>query len=287
MKKLSIVQLLSLSSVVLLTLLLIWIHRPCLQSTVSLINNDCEQSLIESDGFICESKSVWNERKQIFQSQNKENMIRHPDTFFFLTNWEPTFHCSHTRRIGASGDGGKWVCDPYRLKSQHNCLIYSVGSSGDFSFEIEMKKLLPHCDIHSFDKNLYSCPKNICTFHQVTFGNGIYPNRSKIWQSIVEELNHKNRLIDILKIDIEGGEYTFFPVLLNSEKSALPRQILVEVHPVNVSIIHDFFDRFRDNHYVISIKENNLLAGPYFFEYAFLKLNPRFFVQSHDNNIHR
>lgn len=280
MKRLSRSQVLSLLFVVLFSFLLIWIYQSCSISTVSFTSSDCKQSLIESDGFICESDFVWNERKHIFHSADKINMVKHPDTFFFLTNWEPTFHCSHARRVGSRGDGGKWICDPYRLKLRHDCLIYSVGSSGDFSFEIEMKTLMPHCEIHAFDKNPYLCPKNICTFYQVTFGDGIQPKNSKNWLTIVQELNHTNRSIDILKIDIEGGEYSFFPLLLNSEKNAFPRQILVELHPVNVTIIHDFFDQMRNNHYVIFIKENNLLAGPYFFEYAFLKLNPRFFVKS-------
>jgi len=101
----------------------------------------CELSLFESDGYICESDALWNERKRIFHPENERNKIRYPDTFYFLTNWEPTFHCSHARRIGARGDGGKWICDPHRLKARTDCLIYSVGSSGDFSFEIELKKL--------------------------------------------------------------------------------------------------------------------------------------------------
>jgi hypothetical protein len=279
MKKLSISPAFLLLLVVLLSILLIWIYQSCvpLKTTVSFTNTDCEQSLIETDGFICDSISSWNERKNIFRAQNKENIIRHPDTYFFLTNWEPTFHCSHARRIGARGDGGKWVCDPYRLKSQEDCLIYSVGSSGDFSFEIEMKKFMPHCEIHAFDKNPYPCPTGVCTFHRVTFGDGTEPKDSKNWLTIVQELNHTNRFIDILKIDIEGGEYAFFSLLLKSKKSVFPRQILVELHPKNVTIIYDFFDQFRNNHYVIFIKENNLLGGPYFFEYGFLKLNPLFF----------
>ncbi|CAF1459438.1 unnamed protein product [Rotaria sordida] len=102
------------------------------------------------------------------------------------------------------GDGGKWVCDPYRLKSRLDCLVYSVGSNGDFGFEVNMKKTMPHCEIHTFDQNQYSCPNGICIFHQITFGNGIHPPGSKNWTTIIQELNHTQRKIDILKIDIEG-----------------------------------------------------------------------------------
>jgi len=264
--------------VVLFSLLLIWIYQSFFKSTASPSSIDCKESLLESDGFFCESNFFWNERKRLFHLRDKINLIRNSGEYFFATNWEPTFHCSYPERIGAKGDGGKWICDPCRLKLQHDCLIYSVGSNDDFSFEIEMKKSMPHCEIHTFDKNLYACPTNTCTFHQATFGDGIQPNNSKNWKTILRELNHTNRFIDILKIDIEGNEYTFFSQILNYKKSALPRQIVVELHPKNVTIIHNFFDQMRNHHYVIFMKENNLIAGPYFFEYAFLKLNSRFFV---------
>ncbi|CAF0883088.1 unnamed protein product [Adineta ricciae] len=277
MKKLSSVHAVTLLCVVILLFVLHRIYQSCAKLDSSLANNDCEQSLLESDGFICESKAVWNERKQIHHAQDDLNAVRHPDPVFFSTNWESTFHCSSTRRIGTRGDGGKWVCDSYRLKSQANCLIYSVGSNGDFSFETEIKKLIPHCEVHAFDKNVYSCPTNVCTFHAITFGDGVVPNNSQSWPSIVQELNHTAKTIDILKIDIEGAEYSFFPHLFQSDKRTFPRQILVEVHPTNITIIQGFFDLLRRNNYVIAIKENNLHAGPYFFEYAFLKMNPLFF----------
>jgi hypothetical protein len=278
MKKLSISQLLTLLGAALLSFLLIWNSQFHSKSNIPVINPDCEQSLIESDGYLCEPSSVWNERKLSFHPQNKANIIHLPAPHFFLTNWEPTFHCTHARRIGARGDGGKWVCDPYRLKLQRDCLVYSVGSNGDFSFEKELKKFIPQCEIHAFDKNVYECPMNICTFHEIIFGDGIQPNGSKSWLTIVKELGHTKRSIDILKIDIEGSEYAFFPLLLNSDKKSFPRQILVELHPTNVTLVHNFFEELRKNHYVITIKENNILAGPYFFEYVFLRLNPRFFT---------
>ncbi|CAF2772772.1 unnamed protein product [Rotaria sp. Silwood2] len=295
MSTLSIPPLVQLSILVLLSILFIWIYQSCSQSTVSHstasqsiilpINSGCQQSLVESDEFICEPDSLWNERKHVYHAQDKENMMKRKDAIYFLSNWEPNFHCSHARRIGDMGDGGKWVCDPYRLKSRHDCLVYSVGSRGDFSFENYMKKLMPQCEIHAFDKILYSCPIKTCSFHQIIFGTGIEPNGSKNWMTIIQELNHINRSIDILKIDIEGSEYSFFPLLFNSNKISFPRQILVELHPINVSIVHGFFDLLRNNNYVIFNKENNLLAGPYFFEYGFLKLNPHFFIQSHHSKV--
>ncbi|CAM4849154.1 unnamed protein product, partial [Rotaria magnacalcarata] len=125
-----------------ISILFFWNGQSC-SRTPLLFNNDCRLSLIESDNFICESDAFWNERKTVYQTQDKENMMKRSHNIFFLSNWEPNFHCSHARRIGEMGDGGKWVCDLYRLKARPNCLIYSAGSNGDFSFEVHMKKVMP------------------------------------------------------------------------------------------------------------------------------------------------
>jgi len=240
----------------------------------------CELSLFESDGYICESDAVWNERKRTYHIQDDENMIPHNSSFFFLDNWTQDFHCSNSRRIGSPGEGGKWVCDPYRLKSYPNCLVYSAGSNGEFSFEIEMKNSMPHCEIHTFDTDFHKSPKNVCTFHTLKLGNGAEGSYSKNWTAILHELNHTKRAVDIFKIDIEGGEYEFFPLIFASDQSTFPRQILVELHPTNNFDVHAFFRMLRKNGYVIFSKEQNLLAGQYYFEYSFLKLNKRFFVRS-------
>ncbi|CAF3300652.1 unnamed protein product [Rotaria socialis] len=258
------------------SILFLWNGQLCSPIPL-LVNNDCRLSLIESDNFICESNAVWNERKTVYETQDKENMKKRNSNIFFLSNWEPNFHCSHARRIGQMGDGGKWVCDPHRLKARPNCLIYSAGSNGDFGFEVHMKNVMPHCEIHTFDQRRYTCPQNVCIFHQITFGNGTHPNNSKSWATILEELGHTQRKIDVLKIDIEGGEYSFFSFLMQSSTKSLPQQILVEVHPNKPNNIHAFFELLRKHHYAIFNKEPNLIAGSQFFEYAFFKLNSEFF----------
>jgi hypothetical protein len=242
--------------------------------------NHCSKSLHESDNFICESDELWNERKVLYHIQDKLNMQKPSSSPFFLSNWEPNFHCSHARRIGKMGDGGKWVCDLFRLQNHSDCLVYSAGSHGDFSFESHMKRSLPNCEVHTFDSKLYTCPKDVCVFHQITLGNGTFPRGSKSWPMMVKELGHQNRLVDVFKIDIEGGEYGFFPSVFNISKTPCPRQILVEVHPQAAQTIHGFFELLRANNYVIFNKEPNILAGPKFFEYTFLKLNSRFFQQN-------
>jgi hypothetical protein len=48
--------------------------------------------------------------------------------------YEPTWTCHLERRVGlAHGDGGKWVCGPDRYFAGRDCLVYSVGSNGEYN----------------------------------------------------------------------------------------------------------------------------------------------------------
>jgi hypothetical protein len=246
-------------------------------SSSFITTNNCLKSLIESDNFICESDNLWNERKILYEIQDKLNMDKLPNSKYFFTNWEPNFHCSHAQRVGKMGVGGKWVCDLFRLKSRSDCLIYSTGSEGEFSFEIQMKQFLPNCEIHTFDMSLYKCPNDVCIFHQIILGNGIFPQGSKTWQMIIEELGHKNRLIDLFQINIEGFVYNFIPSIFKLSNNSFPRQILVEMHSNNIPSTREFLELLRRNNYVIFNKEPNLVTGPEYFDFTFLKLNSQFF----------
>ncbi|CAF1086896.1 unnamed protein product [Didymodactylos carnosus] len=235
---------------------------------------DCQLSLSESDNYFCETNTDWNERKRVYNMQNKRNLLKIKHSIFFLTNWEPNFQCTFERRIGKIGDGGKWVCDPNRLENKKSCLVYSAGSNGDFSFEKDLKSLLPHCEIHTFDRGIFKCPKHVCNYHQALIGNGI--NGTETIEMLMEKLNHQERELDILKIDIEGSEYPLFTQMFNpnSTNKVYPRQILFEIHIGRKQsyVTHRLFDYLRQRGYAIFHKEPNLIGGPIYFEYAMLRL---------------
>lgn len=249
----------------------------------------CQLSLQESDSWFCESDINWKRRKELHHLQDQRN--RHGDNrpLFFQDNWEPTIQCEFERRLGNSGDGGKWICDVHRfdLPNSAKLLIYSFGSNGDFSFERAVKQRLPQADIHTFDMGVYECPRNICTFHQARLGGGKDGN-SKSLRMIIKELNHQERELAILKVDVEGGEYDLFEELFDSSSKAqqgMPRirQILFEIHlgmtakESACERTHRLFELFRSNSFAIYHKEVNLYDAQNVFEYGLIRLNPAFF----------
>ena len=249
----------------------------------------CALSLRQSDNWFCETDIDWKRRKELHHIQDRRNRISDVRSLFFQNNWEPTIQCEFERRLGNTGDGGKWVCDVHRFEQNNtsNLLIYSFGSSGDFSFELAMKQRLPQAEIHTFDSGVYQCPANICTFHQARLGGG-RDGISKSLRTIIKELNHQNREIHILKVDIEGGEFDLFedlfdPTIKTQQGMPSIRLILFEIHlggdrsEAPCRRTHQLFEAFRANYFAIYHKEANLYDPQNVFEYALLRLNPEFF----------
>lgn len=257
----------------------------------------CQLSLLESDGWFCESDNDWKRRKRLYHLQDRRNRFNDIRHVFFQNNWEPTIQCAYERRVGTMGDGGKWVCDIHKLETYNSTsLIYSIGSSGNFVFEEGVKELIPKAEIHTFDEGYFACRPDLCTFHRAFIGDGQAVGTKSLSQ-IINKLGHRQRKIDILKIDIEGSEYTaleaFFKHPSKTTNSSdgkdndhdIPyiRQILIEFHlqigtvDEPISRVHGLFELFRANNYAIFHKEPNLYNPNNVCEYGFIRLNPTFF----------
>jgi len=139
------------------------------------------------------------------------------------TLWDffiPAFRCPHrTERVGILGDGGKWVCGVERIKQKQNCVIYSVGVNGESSFEAELLQRMPGCKAWGYDFSVSSWGPEIehspdlksrAHFQPWALGGtdrhteNEYPKYYTL-QTIMELNGHD--FIDILKIDIESGEF--------------------------------------------------------------------------------
>ncbi|CAE8741698.1 unnamed protein product [Polarella glacialis] len=142
------------------------LQRSSQPSVLQAASNE-QLSFNESLGFMTEDEESWKLRKSVHQAMRQE--LRESDKKYAAsslqnesghTYWqwhdEPTFHCEFAQRIGNIGDGGKWVCDPERITKQVNsggsCLVYSVGSNGQFGFEEGvLRDISPSCEVHVFD----------------------------------------------------------------------------------------------------------------------------------------
>ena len=95
-------------------------------------------------------------------------------------------------------------------------------------------------------------------------------------KELVEE--HNINTINILKIDIEGSEYTALQEFIDKQwfKDLNVQQIIIEIHYfVQWGQIRDdvikLMNLFRDNDYHPFSKEPNLLCGPQCIEYSFIR----------------
>jgi hypothetical protein len=159
----------------------------------------------------------------------------------YITVWDlypPNLMCPDAVRLGPVGDGGKWVCGLSWLQRDkmlgsisvaeggigRPCLMYSFGISTNSHFEKEIYELAG-CEIHAFDPTVGKMPMDRhwppsrasnrhprITFHKVALSNVTGPtdifSYAMSLQDIMHALNHS--YVDIIKMDIEGGEWSVF-----------------------------------------------------------------------------
>lgn len=126
-----------------------------------------------------------------------------------------------TRRYQSFGDGPKFVCGVDLLaaeaKAGKNCLVYNVGSHNEIEYELSVNQYIG-CEVHTFDPTVDPAVykgHDYSVFHP--WGIGLdgqsinvklydteYSWVNKGLENIYEELGHKGRKIDMLKIDCEG-----------------------------------------------------------------------------------
>ena len=103
------------------------------------------------------------------------------------------------------GDGGKYLCNLGSLTQ--GCIIYSLGSNGDFSFERSMVRATP-CDVHTFDCTVgpSRVPKRLDSrihFHRICLGDvenarDEEGRRFSTLPALTKQLGHAR--IDLLKV---------------------------------------------------------------------------------------
>jgi hypothetical protein len=228
----------------------------------------------DSSGFLEYSDKQWMRMRAVHRAQSlrQHGRLSRVGKDFFQYNWEPTLSCAFEQRIGAMGDGGKWVCDAYRIAEAEMCNVVSIGSNNDWSFEQAVHKLNPRCKIFTLDHTII--PRNVpayVTLHKIGLGSSDNGPLLTVG-SALRKIGLENTTVDIFKIDCEGCERNIFQEFLKPDL----RQILIELHKANWPV-NSFFEAMNSAGYVIFHKEPNTYGcGGNCIEYGFLKLKPEF-----------
>ncbi|KAJ7069857.1 methyltransferase domain-containing protein [Mycena amicta] len=161
----------------------------------------------------------------------------------------PAFNCPHeVTRLGALGDGGKWVCGISRVEDKPDCIVYSFGINYESSFEAEILASTDHCIIYGYDFSVNSFgPEIRSQAHRTVFNAFGLAGTDKhgpedspkmyTLESLMKMNGHTH--IDILKIDIERWEFETLTALVKpyiASGKPLPfGQLQLEIHIWNLT----------------------------------------------------
>ncbi|CAB9501392.1 Pfam:DUF672 [Seminavis robusta] len=269
--------------------------------TTNTNNNIFAKAFHDSYGYFDDIPLVdWQRHQQWALTQIDHRYMFNPrrhygnPALWYYNSFNPVFSCPQVKRVWGVGDGPKYVCDPHRLvtvakrrqeEQGHGCLIYSVGSNGNYEFEDGLVNYLgtsKACEIHIFDYSRdYNRPENAprnMHFHQLGL-QGSQQNRARgefaSFPQILQKLGHENRVIDIFKIDCEGCEWDSYKDWIAHPHM---RQVLIETHELPKEWDHgiDFFTSFKRNGFAMYSKEVNGFGDGKYYEFSYIKLHPQF-----------
>lgn len=204
----------------------------------------------------CNECRAWKTKEDAWKLKRDErNAILDAKTtieneYKFTTS--PEYPCeSGLVDIGGPGDGKKITCINYPDNSPEGnyskpggCFFLSVGSNGDFTYEIHMNRVRPNCDIHTYDPTVKLTDEHMQQLkdrHRTTFhttgvsdkvGTMSYGDLKPLTQ-IMKDLNRKH--ISVAKIDCETCEWDafandIFPAMKAGTLEI--NQLLIELHPI-------------------------------------------------------
>ncbi|GMT22597.1 hypothetical protein PFISCL1PPCAC_13894, partial [Pristionchus fissidentatus] len=172
------------------------------------------------------------QRKSMFETALNAKQATVPQVLLPIV--EEVF-CPSLVRVGSVGDGGKWVCNPWAMP--RNGVVFSLGSNSDISFESDFQTITDNAaNILTVDMNTASksaldgLAKINAVFVQAMIAEKTERKATPphyTVQDLMKEINHDH--IEILKMDIEGAEFTVLPQFLDTNSVC---QIMVEIHNI-------------------------------------------------------
>jgi hypothetical protein len=223
--------------------------------------------------------------------------------YYLWDFFPPAFNCPIRERLGRISEGGKVVCGIESLAAKEKrCVVFSFGVRGDITFEEDLIRRT-NCTVFAFNPSVPSLPNG------QTESRGCPSETGGVIYFRKEGLGSSNRIqetgwtihdiptlmkklsvthIDLLKIDIEGGEWEVFSRSSNREWLKDVDQLLIELHlkqlksneagvDSGVREVFDFFDTM-ENHMLLPFSwEVNHNPSGYFtykpscIEYSFIR----------------
>ena len=127
--------------------------------------------------------------------------------------------------VGSKNDGG------YVINKQENIdILLTAGVGDDISFEKEINKIYPYCNIILLDHTINKLPTQLKNSTFIKKGLGPYRNENHLTLSdlfIDFELGRSKS--PVLKIDIEGNEYNFLKDVDGEQLNKFD-QLIIELH---------------------------------------------------------
>ncbi|XP_052761118.1 probable methyltransferase-like protein 24 isoform X1 [Mya arenaria] len=149
------------------------------------------------------------------------------------------YMCRRKVRLGNYEDGGWDICDDAHFRPPKPCIIYSFGINNDFSFDDAAVKHFG-CSVHSFDPSMHMddhqrSDKNY--FHSLGISDkdeAIKANTDE-WQlftynTIRQKLQHANKTISILKMDVELYEWRVLVDIVKTANMTGTNNLAIEFH---------------------------------------------------------
>jgi len=195
---------------------------------------------LESDSDLSEKRTAVPNKKLKPEEMSAKEIME----YFSWTN-SSSCGLSHdfggTMWINPSGlDGQKAVCiqpEPV-APPPGSCLVYSIGINNEWSFDDTMEQY--GCTVYAFDPSMEDAKdqfnrSSAIHFYKIGLGAEDDTNSSSGWKmlslgSIRRFLGHQDRVIDYLKVDIEGEEWNVLPELMKAGELAQVRQMGFEIH---------------------------------------------------------
>lgn len=173
----------------------------------------------------------------------EHDCLHRPTSALWIDPFRDFYHCpAPVEKIGSLSDGGKWVCGLETLLQIPGCVVYSFGSNGDTAFEEAILEYTS-CSVFTFDPTLNDTQSaRVAAVPAISFSpvglsdaDGLLtikgkPRPVRTLQSLMQENGHSH--VDLIKIDIEGGEWSALDGMIAGGKRLPLTQALIEFHVI-------------------------------------------------------